>query len=244
LIFDFALRIVVKTPQSAFLAMKKIFLFVLLLSVPAFAQVKFEKGNASKNYNALMEVERCAEDTCGGKLKIELFRKSSAKPFQIINLEDSEFAIEEAKINNAKRRYDYQSIIFFEDYNFDGIEDLSIRDGSNGAYNGPSYQIYLFSPQRGKFVHSPSLTRLAQSEYLGMFEVDKKKRVVRVASKGGCCMHRTEEFRVVNNRLVKVFEIYEEVEFWKENVSRMRIETSRLVRGRWQTRVRYEKIKV
>jgi hypothetical protein len=76
-----------------------------------------------------------------------------------------------------------------------------------------------------------------------MFEVDKKKRVIRVASKGGCCMHRTEEFRVINNRLVKVFEIYEVVEFWKENVDRRRIETSRLVKGRWQTRVRYEKLK-
>lgn len=223
--------------------MKKIFLFVLLLSAPAFAQVKFEKGNASKNYNARIEVERCAEGTCDGRLKIELFKKASAKPFQVLHLDETEFAVEEAELTNARRRYDYQSMIFFEDYNFDGIEDLSIRDGNNGAYNGPSYQIYLFSPPRGKFVHSPAFTRLAQSEYLGMFEVDKKKRVIRVASKGGCCMHRKEEFRVVNNRLVKVFEIYEEVEFWKENVNRVRIETSRLIKGRWQTRVRYEKIK-
>jgi hypothetical protein len=223
--------------------MKKIFLFVLLLSVSAVAQVKFEKGTASKNYNARIEVERCEEDTCSGKLKIELFKKSAAKPFQIINIDDTEFAMEEAKLTNAKRRYDYQSIIFFEDYNFDGIEDLSIRDGNNSAYSGPSYQIYLYSPQRGKFVHSPAFTRLSQSEYLGMFEVDKKKRVIRVASKGGCCMHRSEEFRVVKNRLVKVFEIYEEVEFREEKGNRLRIETSRLVKGRWQTRVRYEKLK-
>lgn len=226
--------------------MKKLFLFVLLLSAPvAFAQVKFEKGNASRNYNARLEVERCEEDSCSGKLKIELFKKSSAKPFQVINVEETEFAFEEAKINNAKRRYDYQSIIFFEDYNFDGIEDLSVRDGNNSAYNGPSYQIYLFSPRLGKFVHNAAFTRLSQSEFLGMFEVDKKKRVLRVASKGGCCMHRTEEFRVAaNNRLVKVFEIYEEVEFWKEEGDRrLRIETSRLIKGRWKTRVRYEKVK-
>lgn len=214
------------------------------MSLPAVAQVKFEKGNASRNYNARIEVERCEENTCSGYLKVELFKKSAAKPFQIINVKDAEFALEEAKINNAKRRYDYQSIIFFEDYNFDGIEDLSIRDGNNGAYSGPSYQIYLFSPRLGKFVHNAAFTRFAQSEFLGMFEVDKKKRVIRVASKGGCCMHRTEEFRVTaKNRLVKVFEIYEEVEYWKENPSRVRIETSRLVKGRWQTRVRYRKLK-
>ncbi|HEX8247110.1 MAG TPA: hypothetical protein VF599_02915 [Pyrinomonadaceae bacterium] len=223
--------------------MKKIFLFILLLSVTAFGQVEFEKGNASKNYNARIEVERCEEDTCSGKLKIELFKKSVAKPFQVLNIAETEFKLEEAKINNAKRRYDYQSIIFFEDYNFDGIEDLSVRDGNNSAYSGPSYQIYLFSPQRGKFIRNADFTRFAQSEFLGMFEVDKKKRVIRVASKGGCCMHRSEEFRVVKNRLVKVFEIYEEVEFWKENVDRVRIETSRLVKGRWRTSVRYRKLK-
>ena len=223
--------------------MRKIFLFILLLSVPALAQVKFEKGNASGNYNARIEVERCEDETCSGKLKIELFKKSAAKPFQVINVEETEFAMEEAKLTNAKRRYDYQSIIFFEDYNFDGIEDLSIRDGNNSAYSGPSYQIYLYSPRLGKFVHNSAFTRLSQSEFLGMFEVDKKKRVLRVASKGGCCMHRSEEFRVVKNRLVKVFEIYEEVEFWKEKGKRVRIETSRLIKGRWQTRVRYEKIK-
>lgn len=223
--------------------MKKLFLFVLILSVPAFAQVKFEKGNASRNYNARIEVERCEADACSGRLKVELFKKSAAEPFQVINIEDAEFALEEAKINNAKRRYDYQSIIFFEDYNFDGIEDLSIRDGNNGAYSGPSYQIYLYSPKQGKFVHNAAFTRLAQSEYLGMFEVDKKKRVIRVASKGGCCMHSTEEFRVtVKNRLVKVFEIYEEVEYWKEEGNRrVRIETSRLVKGRWKTSVKYRK---
>ena len=223
--------------------MKKIFLLVLLLSAPVFAQVRFEKGSASKKYDARIEVESCAEDTCGGRMKIELFKKASRKPFQVLNLEETEFALEEAKINNAKRRYDYQSVIFFEDYNFDGVEDLAVRDGNNSAYSGPSYQIYLFSPPRGKFVHSPAFTNLSQSEYLGMFEVDKKKRVLRVASKGGCCMHRTEEFRVVNNRLVKVFEIYEEVEFDEKEGSRLRIETSRRVKGRWQTRVRCMPIK-
>jgi hypothetical protein len=223
--------------------MKKIFLFVLLLSAPVFAQVRFEKGNASKKYDARIEVERCAENTCDGRMKIELFKKASRKPFQVLNLEETEFALEEAKLNNAKRRYDYQSIIFFEDYNFDGVEDLAVRDGNNSAYSGPSYRIYLFSPSLGKFVHSPAFTNLSQSEYLGMFEVDKKKRVLRVASKGGCCMHRTEEFRVMNNRLVKVFEIYEEVEFNEKKGSRLRIETSRRVKGRWQTRVRYMPVK-
>lgn len=83
--------------------------------------------------------------------------------------------IEEAQMADTKLMYDYQSVVFIEDYNFDGTEDLAIRDGNNSGYGGPSYQIYLFSPRSKKFVHNQAFTDLAQNESLGMFEIDKKK---------------------------------------------------------------------
>ncbi len=129
--------------------------------------------------------------------------------------------------------------IFLEDYNFDGAEDLAIRDGNNGGYGGPSYQVYLFSKTAGKFVLSPSLTNLAQGTYLGMLEVDKKKKVLRNFSKDGCCWHQTEEFSVVGNRPKKVFEETEDAR--AEVGKRVRITTRKLVRGRWRTSVKYVK---
>ena len=219
--------------------MKNILILILVLCATAFAQQRFEMKNASKNYDARIEVEKCEDGFCGGKLKIELFKKSAAKPFQIFNLDDTEFMIEEAQLADTKLMYDYQSVVFLEDYNFDGAEDLAIRDGNNSGYGGPSYQIYLFSPRGKKFVHNQSFTDLAQNESLGMFEVDKKKKVLRTFSKSGCCWHQTKEFSVVGNRLKKVFEETEDATIPDEK--RVRITTGKLVKGRWRTSVRYVK---
>ncbi len=54
------------------------------------------------------------------------------------------------------------------------------------------------------------MTDLAQGVYLGMFEIDKKKKVLRNFSKSGCCWHQTEEFAVIGNRPKKVLEITED----------------------------------
>ncbi|MGI8789162.1 MAG: XAC2610-related protein [Pyrinomonadaceae bacterium] len=219
--------------------MKKTFVLILLFCAAAFAQEKFEIKDASKNYNARVEVAHCKEGICEGKLKVSLFKKSQSKPFQVITLGSTEFMREEAQMSNTKMMYDYQSVVFFEDYNFDGAEDLAIRDGNNGGYGGPSYQIYLFSKAAGKFVRSPSLTNLAQGGSLGMFEVDKKKRVLRTFSKDGCCWHQTEEFSVINNRPKKVFEETEDATI--PNEKKVKITAKKFVGGRWRTSVKYVK---
>ena len=123
--------------------MKALFL-ILLLSVTVSAQRKFEIKNASRNYDVRFEVGKCQDENCSGRLQVELFKKSTPKPFQVINLDATEFAVEEVQLTNSKKMYEYQSVVFFEDYNFDGAEDLSIKDGNNSGYGGPSYLIYLF----------------------------------------------------------------------------------------------------
>lgn len=219
--------------------MKKVLLLILLFAATVSAQQKFDIKDASKIYDVRIQVENCERGGfCRGKLKVELFKKSAAKPFQVFNLAETEFLMEEAQMSNSKLMYDYQSTVFLEDYNFDGAEDLAIRDGNYSGYGGPSYQIYLFSPQSKKFIHNQSLTDLAQNGYLGMFTVDKKKKVLRAFSKSGCCWHQTLEFSVVGNRPKKVFEATEDAT--SANGKRVKITTKRLVKGRWQTRIRYE----
>lgn len=229
--------------------MKKTFIFIMLICAAslsdAFAQVRFDVKKASKTFDAKVEVERCNDDgNCDGRLQVELFKKAARQPFQIIKLQQTEFTVEEARTVNSKMLYDYQSAIFFEDYNFDGREDLAIRDGNESGYGGPSYQVYLYAPRTGKFVKSPRLTAMAHDEGLGMFEVDKKRKVLVVYSKSGCCFHQRDEFRMINDRPVKVFEEIEDARlFGDENdpsTKRVTITTSRLIKGRWITRVRHE----
>ena len=218
--------------------MKRVILLILLLSASSYAQEVFQIKNASKLYDVRLKVENCQENSCDGEATFTVFKKGQTKPFQSFST-PTMFSKEETKRASTKLRYDYQSVVFFEDYNFDGVEDLAIRDGNNGGYGGPSYQIYLFSPKTGKFVHSSAFTELNQGAYLGAVEVDKKKKVLRGFSKSGCCWHQTEEFLVVNNRPKKVYEYTEDASIPDDN--RVKLTTKRLVGGRWRTTVKYVK---
>lgn len=217
--------------------MKKIILVILLLSIGGYAQEVFNIKKASKIYDVRLEVKECDENSCRGDARFSIFKKGQSKPFQVFTT-PTEFMAEEAKRTNTKLMYDYQSVVFFEDYNFDGLEDLSIRDGNNGGYGGPSYQIYLFSPKTKKFVHNAALTNLNQGVYLGAMEIDKKKKVLRTFSKSGCCWHQTEEFVVAGNRPRKVYEWTQDASIADEN--KVKITTKRLVKGKWRITVKYE----
>jgi hypothetical protein len=85
------------------------------------------------------------------------------------------------------------------DFNFDGHEDLGIQNGNNGAYNGPSYDIYLYSPEKNSFEFSRPLTELVAGS-LGFFQVDPAKKTLVTMTKDGCCYHVTTRYAVVNNQ--------------------------------------------
>ena len=117
------------------------------------------------------------------------------------------------------------------------MEDVAICDGANGSYGGPSYQVYLSNKSAGKFVLSQPFTNLGK--HLGMFDVDKKKKVLRIFDKSGCCWHVTEEYSVVNNRPVKTF--VEEEDATIADEKKVKITTKKLVNGKWQSKVKYVK---
>jgi hypothetical protein len=219
--------------------MSKALLTVLLFSTCAAAQIKFEVKNASKLYDVRIEVEKCEDKICEGKVTYTLFKKNSATPFQVFKLDDTSFMLGDNNQPSANitRLYDEQSAVSFSDYNFDGIEDLALCDGQNGGYGMPSYQIYLFSPRANKFVLSQAFTELSQEGRLGMFERDAKRKRLRTFSKSGCCLHMTEEFVVVNNRPKKVLEIVEDATI--DDEKRVKITTKRLAGGRWRTTVKF-----
>ena len=219
--------------------MKKLSMVLLLFCSPAFAQEKFDIKDASKDYDMKIEVAKCDNNICEGKATFMLLKKGETKPFQIFRLADTSFMLEENSrpLVNKTMLYDEQSAFNFGDYNFDGTEDLALCDGTNGGYGMPSYQVYLFSPRTKKFVNSPALTRLAQGEYLGMFEVDVQKKVLRTFGKSGCCFHFKGEFSVVNNRPKKVLEIIEDATIPDEQ--KVKVTTKKLVNGRWRTTVKY-----
>lgn len=219
--------------------MNKIFFVMLLSCTCAAAQIKFEVKNASKLYDVQIEVEKCENKICEGKVTYTLFKKNSTAPFQTFRLDDTSFMLgdDDKPSINITRLYDEQSAVSFADYNFDGIQDLALCDGTNGGYGMPSYQIYLFSKRTNKFVHSAAFTGLSQEGRLGMFDLDAKRKRLRALSKSGCCWHMTEEFIVINNRPKKVLEIVEDATIGDEK--KVKIITKRLVNGHWRQTIKY-----
>lgn len=212
-------------------------LFLILCS-SAIAQKIFEFKNSSKSYNVRLTVENCDENICAGEAKFSIFRKGKKKAFQALTT-NTEFKAEGAKQLNPKILHNYQHLVFFEDYNFDGVKDLAIRDGNHNFDDGPSYQIYLFSPKTKRFVHNQAFTNLNQTKYIGAMQVDEKKQVLRSFSRRYNLWESIEEFKVVSgNRLKKVYQRMEDATI---DEKRYKITTKRLIKGKWQTKISYKK---
>ncbi len=176
-------------------------LFLIFSTLNIGAQTRFRLNDASKLVDVDLAVANCDEEESRGRcgpLTVRFFRKNSAKPFQTVTLPETNMWDPVPKAN-VTRRYDDQSVINFADFNFDGLDDVAICDGTNGGYGMPSYQIYLYSKPLGRFVHSPSFTKMNEGG-LGMFETDPKKKMHFVNTKSGCCWHQTQGFDVSRGR--------------------------------------------
>jgi hypothetical protein len=220
--------------------MNKYFLLTGLLLSAAFnlfAQETFLLKNASLNFDVKITVEKCENDICEGKGAVYLMKKNQTRPFQTIPMPNLflELGDDRRPTANLIELYGMNnSGVIFDDFNFDGAEDLALRNGNEGGYGGPSYDVLLFQRAPGKFVKSRELTRLA-SDNLGMFEVDKKRRTIETFTKSGCCWHQTARYKIVRNRPVKVYVFTEDATGGGDKV---RLITEQLVGGRWKKTVK------
>lgn len=168
--------------------MTKIILFCLILILlpnGLFSQIVFTVNDFSKEYYGKISVEDTSKVFMKGSISI--YDKKTGK--QIIYVVSDELAFEHdgaVKSNIKELPYGKQSVIIYDDFNFDGIKDFAIEDGQNSGYHLPSFEIYLASG--GKFIYNKSFSRLAQ-ENTGMFDVDSQEKKINTMSKSGCCWH-------------------------------------------------------
>ncbi len=215
------------------------FLGILFVSTSAAGQRTFNLSDASKYFDIKVTVAKCDDLTCSGEAKFEFYKKGGAKPYQTIEMADTylEFGEKGVPKVNTTVGYDEQSVVNVDDYNFDGMEDVAISDGTNGSYAMPSYEIYLASRSAGKFVYSPAFSKLGA--HLGMLTVDKRKKTLETFDKSGCCWHITERYDVVANQPRKIFEMVEDATIKDE--TKVKVTTKTLVGGMWKKSVKYVK---
>ena len=166
----------------------------------------YKVGKFSEDYRATVTVDG---DATGSSGVISVFDAHTGKRLVRVAADSLPFDLRDGEVpaNIKELPYGEQSVLIYEDFNFDGKPDLAIMDGQKSCYGGPSFQIYLASEQG--FRRNPDFTRLAQ-EYCGMFQVDAKARQLHVMTKSGCCWHLFETLDVVANRPEVVESIIDE----------------------------------
>ncbi|WP_281634572.1 XAC2610-related protein [Flavobacterium luteolum] len=220
--------------------MKNIKYLLILISGICAAQNKFEVMNGSKRYSAEISVDNCNAENCEGKAVIKLVDKKSNRFFQTLTSDDLYFFLDEKQkpTVNVIQLYGEQSPLIFDDFNFDGTEDLAVRNGNNSGYGGPSYDIYVYNSTKRQFVLSSQLTNLVV-ENLGMFVTDHKRKRLITYSKSGCCWHMTTEYEVVPNKgLHKVHELEEDA----MNSEFVTVTIRNFINNKWQTKTKNYKI--
>ena len=209
-----------------------LFLIILvLLNELSLGQNEFIINDGSDIYDAKISVDKCSEDNCEGKGTIKLFDKKTEKLFQTFISDDLYFFFDNSgnPTVNIIQLYNEQSPLIFEDFNFDGSEDLAIRNGNNSGYGGPSYDVYVYHQNKKKFVPSEELTQLAY-ENLGMFQTDRERKRIITFQKSGCCWHIMTEYTVVPKKgLVKVYELEEDAQGGEFVI----VTTRELVNDKW-----------
>jgi hypothetical protein len=207
--------------------------FLCALSDPTFAQQTFLLEKVSKDFDIKITIKPAEADHCEGKATVFILPKKSTAFSQAIEIENLflELGPDGNPTVNLIELYGHNnSGIILDDFNFDGANDLALRNGNHGAYGGPSYDVFLFSKAAKKFVKNLDLTQIA-SENLGFFTVDKKNTTLETFNKSGCCWHQTVRYRIINNQPVKVYIFTEDATAF--NTGNVIQTTETLVNGRW-----------
>ena len=201
-----------QSPKSSTLLLKLLFLPFAIC--PAIAQT-YQIQDFSDDYKAF--IKPVSDESSGATVIIDIINTKTKKilisqPSDI----DMEYELDNSQehqlggklsANIVSLPYGESSILIYDDFNFDGQKDVAVKDGRNGCYGGPSYQVYL---KRGNtFVHSEGFTELAQGN-CGFFDINEDTRTLHTMTKSGAAWHQYSDYKVINNKPVAVRIIEEE----------------------------------
>jgi hypothetical protein len=215
---------------------------ILYFTSVGFAQTVFTSTALSTIYNVKISIDSCNTIDCSGHAKILITNKLTSFQQQLLVDEMKIYsdANETIQLQKGNILANNNASIVFEDFNFDGTQDIAIRNGNYCGYGFPSYDIYVYHSTKKKFVFSQDLTNL-NLESLGLFDVDKKRKRLITSSKSGYTWHQTCEYIIVPKvGLQKVYELTTEAH---EDEGLMYITTKTKVKGVWKTKLTKESLK-
>jgi uncharacterized protein YecT (DUF1311 family) len=184
----------------------------LLITGPVPSDRKIRITRASDRYDYQLEFVDIKESDDGPEHfgRVAVYEKDGTAPLQRIPMSQLYVALDDENkpLINAAQMYDEQGTINVGDFNFDGDEDVAIRNGNNGSYGGPSYDVFLYSKKEQRLIKNTPLTELIEST-LGMFDFDPSRKRLSTWAKSGCCWHQHTEYEVQSNTPVAVYRMTE-----------------------------------
>ncbi|QDO95468.1 hypothetical protein FNB79_16320 [Formosa sediminum] len=185
-------------------------LVIFIISIQLFGQTEYVIKGFSEKYSGLLTIEKGYENDVFKKGKIRIINSQTKKELIVVNSDEFTFNLDsngEVKTNISELPYGEQSILIYQDFNFDGKKDLAIMDGQNSCYHGPSFNIYIEGEKTLEF--NAEFTRLAQ-EYCGMFQTNSETNTITTMTKSGCCWHQFSTFKVIDNTPKLMLQIEED----------------------------------
>ncbi|WP_460146243.1 XAC2610-related protein [Pseudomonas sp. S2_A02] len=142
----------------------------------------------------------------GAPAAITLKDKAGGQVLQRIESTEAFGLFKPESQNGQTLAYTEQSLLVFGDFNFDGQQDLAVRNGNDAGYGGPSYDIYLFDPESPTLVLNNAFSDLTREPQLGLFGIDIAGKRLLTQSKSGCCWHQSATWEIQGNTPVMLTE--------------------------------------
>lgn len=171
-------------------------------------QVVLVAGNSSISIRA----PKCIEEVetlkyCSGEIEllIQIEGKATQRIVASSLFFDSSASLYRGPLHAGAEVHRHSLIL--SDVNNDGIEDLLVWSGKEGAYGGPSFDVYLMRASTGQFELSKEYSELTIG-YNGLFEVDGN--LIKTVASSGCCMHIFETYEIRQGKPVLVERVTED----------------------------------
>ncbi len=174
---------------------KSLFLFIVFSTCILFGQKKYIINDFSEDYYLEINPKIVGEEN----YQLNLYKSKTKKLVLSTMAFLTEYDFEKLVSNIVQLPYGEQSIVIFDDFNFDGNKDLALKNGNYSCYGGPSFIVWL--SVKGNFVQNKELTELAH-ENCGFFNVDKENKQLHTMTKSGCCWHKFSHYKFQGGKLI------------------------------------------
>lgn len=172
----------------------------------AFAQV-FAINNLSDKFIFEIDIDETSTKDIFKKGVIRVYLKEREQ--LLLEVKGDEFAFNTIEYRKQGLEIDgyAQDVVLFDDFNFDGKNDLAIQQSYSSK--GPSYTIYLYNGTT--FTLDEIYTQIIQTSQ-GKFNIDPENKEISIIGTGGCCYHVLSTYKIIDGYPFEHNTIIEEID--------------------------------